>query len=102
MTTRHLTVKHWNEFQHYKDRNPPWIKLHRAVLDDYRFLALPDASKGHLMLLWLFASQNGGMVPYDIPFLERRLFIIGLNLDRLIADGFLLDAQDASTSRAGG
>lgn len=101
MRLRNLTVKHWNEFQHYKDRNPPWIKLHRAVLDDYRFLALPDASKCHLMLLWLFASQNGGMVPYDIPFLERRLFINELNLDRLIEDGFLIDTT-ASKVIAGG
>jgi hypothetical protein len=37
-----LTIKNWSEFQHYKDRNPPWIKLHRALLDDYAFAALPD------------------------------------------------------------
>lgn len=102
MTTRLLAVKNWNEFQHYKKRNPPWIKMHRAILDDYAFLALPDVSKGHLMLLWLFASQNNGMVPYDIPFLERKLFVSGLDLDRLIEAGFLIEAQVASTKRAGG
>jgi hypothetical protein len=33
---RYLRVKNWSEFQHYKDRNPPWIKLHRTLLDhDY-------------------------------------------------------------------
>jgi len=30
-----LAVKNFERFQHYKDRNPPWIKLHAAVLDDY-------------------------------------------------------------------
>jgi len=27
-----LRVKNWGKFQHYKDRNPPWIKLHRGLL----------------------------------------------------------------------
>ena len=100
--TRLLAVKNWNEFQHYKKRNPPWIKMHRAILDDYAFLSMPDVCKGHLMHLWLFASQNNGLVPYDIPFLERKLFVSGLDLDRLIEAGFLIDVQTASTMRAGG
>ena len=32
-----FSVKNWDEFQHYKDRNPPWIKLHNHLLDDYEF-----------------------------------------------------------------
>lgn len=95
MTPRQLSIKNWNTFQHYAKRNPPWIKLHRAILDDYAFCSLPDVSKGHLMLLWLFASQNNGMVPYDVPFLERKLFVTGLDLDRLIQAGFLTDAMPA-------
>jgi hypothetical protein len=57
----YLRVKNWTEFQHYKDRNPPWIKLHRTLLDDYEFSRLQDASKAHLMLIWLFASQKDGL-----------------------------------------
>jgi len=95
MTPRQLSIKNWNTFQHYAKRNPPWIKLHRAILDDYAFCSLPDVSKGHLILLWLFASQNNGMVPYDVPFLERKLFVTGLDLDRLIEAGFLTDAMPA-------
>jgi hypothetical protein len=59
----YLRVKNWAEFQHYKDRNPPWIKLHRALLDDYEFARLPDASKAHLVLIWLLASQSDGRIP---------------------------------------
>jgi hypothetical protein len=33
-----LTPKNWKSFQHYKDRAPAWIKLHKALLDDYNFL----------------------------------------------------------------
>lgn len=94
-----LTVKNWAEFQHYADRNPTWIKLHRALLDDYEFCALPDHAKGHLVLIWIFASQQGGRVPADPQFLTKKL---GLNravdLEQLVKSGFLISDgnQDAS------
>ena len=93
-----LTVKNWQQFQHYKDRNPPWIKLHRALLDDYDFASLPDAAKGQLMLIWIFASQNEGKIPHDAKFLERKLGLTEkCHLDELIKTGFLIPEQPAST-----
>ena len=97
-----LKVKNWETFQHYKHRNPPWIKLHRAILDDYAFCSLPDAAKAHLMLLWLYASQNNGLVPPDVPFLERKLSCSNLDLDSLVDAGFLIRQQGASNAPAGG
>src|SRR5512139_846058 len=52
-----LTPKNWSEFQHYKDRKPAWIKLHRSLLDDYEFACLPLASRALAPLLWLLASE---------------------------------------------
>lgn len=52
-----LTPKNWASFQHYKDRAPVWIKLHRSLLDDFAFSRLPDASKALAPLLWLLASE---------------------------------------------
>lgn len=89
-------IKNWKDFQHYGKRNPPWIKLHRALLDDYDFCALPDATKGHLMLLWLYASQNNGRVPADVPFLEKKLSVTGLDLGALVERGFLIPEGGAS------
>jgi hypothetical protein len=51
-------VKKWNEFQHYKDRNPTWIKLHKSFLDDYDFQCLPVASRALAPMLWLLASEH--------------------------------------------
>ena len=51
-------VRNWDKFQHYKDRTPPWIRLHRALLDDYEYHCLPDASKALAPCLWLLASEN--------------------------------------------
>lgn len=53
-----LRPKNWATFQHYKDRSPPWIKLHRAMLDDYDFSCLPLASKALAPLLWLLAAES--------------------------------------------
>lgn len=52
-----LKVKNWGQFQHYKDRSPPWIKLHKCLLDDRDFMSLPLASKAIAPLLWLLASE---------------------------------------------
>lgn len=102
MNTPHLTIKNWDKFQHYGKRNPPWIKLHRAILDDYSFCELPDAAKGHLVLLWLYASQNNGSVPHDVAFLERKLSIRSLNLELLIDHGFLVNPGAANVKLAKG
>ena len=52
-----LTPKNWHAFQHYNKRNPPWIKLHRALLDDYEFSQLPVESRALAPMLWLIASE---------------------------------------------
>lgn len=88
----YLRVKNWEEFQHYRDRSPPWIKLHRDLLRDYRFTCLQDASKLHLVLIWLLASQMDNMIPADEVFIKNQIGISGeLNLKELIDNGFLVD-----------
>lgn len=52
-----LTPKNWASFQHYSDRKPAWIKLHRGLLDDFAFSRLPVASRALAPLLWLIASE---------------------------------------------
>jgi hypothetical protein len=29
-----IRIKNWAQFQHFKDRKPPWVKLYRDLLDD--------------------------------------------------------------------
>jgi len=53
-----LIPKNWAVFQHYKDRNPPWIKLHREILNDRTYMTLPLASKALAPLMWLLASES--------------------------------------------
>jgi len=53
-----LQPKNWAVFQHYKDRCPPWIKLHRDLLNDRVFMRLPIASRALAPMLWLLASES--------------------------------------------
>jgi hypothetical protein len=62
MTTS-LRIKNWDSYQHYKHRTPPWIKLHRSLLDDMDYHACDPMAAKHLPLIWLIASENGGNLP---------------------------------------
>lgn len=53
-----VAPKSWGDFQHYKDRSPPWIKLHKTLLDNYEYQCLPVASRALAPMLWLLASDH--------------------------------------------
>jgi hypothetical protein len=72
--TKGLTPKNWADFQHYKDRSPVWIKLHRALLDNYEFHCLPVASRALAPMLWLLASEyEGGKITASVDAIAFRL-----------------------------
>ncbi len=69
-----LRIKNWSEFQHYKDRAPPWVKLHHSLLDNFEFHSLPVASKALAPMLWLLASENlDGSISDDLSKVAFRL-----------------------------
>ncbi len=69
-----LIVKNWSSFQHYKDRAPPWIKLHKGLLDNYEYQRLPIASRALAPMLWLLASESeDGSIEYDCDKIAFRL-----------------------------
>jgi hypothetical protein len=93
-----LRPKNWSEYQHYKDRNPPWIKLHRDLLNDRDFMCLPIASKAIAPLLWLLASEaKNGEFNADVVELAFRLRMttkeVNDGLKPLISKGFFVDAS---------
>lgn len=56
--TKMLKIKNWDSFQHYRDRNPPWIKLHRKLLNDREFFNLDGDCVKTLVLLWMLAAET--------------------------------------------
>jgi hypothetical protein len=91
-------VKGWEEFQHYKDRNPPWIKLHNQLLDDYDFEVLGDAAKGHLLCIWMLASRTNNDMMFDSKWIARKIGASSkVDLDLLLESGFI-ELQEAEHS----
>ena len=98
MTQVRLTPKNWKSFQHYKDRSPMWIKLHRGLLDNPDYFRLsPDAGKA-LPLLWLLASEKDGILP-EAPDVAFRLRIseelASTILAEMVTRKFFVDAAHA-------
>lgn len=93
-----ITPKGWSEFQHYKDRKPAWVKLHRDLLDNYDFHCLPIASKALAPCLWLLASEyEGGHIPADFGMIAFRLRMTEKDVEQalsaLIEKGFFIASK---------
>jgi hypothetical protein len=53
-----LRAKDWGTFQSYKDRSPPWIRLHKRLLDNYQFQKMSVEARALLPMLWLLVSED--------------------------------------------
>lgn len=104
MTTKWLTCRNWDYWQTYRrDRNaPPWIKVHRRVLQDMEWSMLTDSEKGQLVSMWVLAADRNGAIPNDARALQR---LLGLddppNLNKFMDLGFLTPSgrhDDASVA----
>jgi len=97
-------VKDWESHQHYKKRTPPWIKLHRGLLDDHHFHCLPVASKALAPMLWLLASESEGVVDVSPEFLSFRFRMsepeVVDAVNPLISRGWITPIDDASKALA--
>lgn len=94
-----LIPKNWEKFQHYKHRSPPWIKLHRDILDDFDWWSLPIASRAIAPCLWLLASceEDGEFdaTPEKLAFRFRMTEKeIQLAIKPLIEKGYFVSASD--------
>lgn len=88
---RFFCVKDFEKLQHYKNRNPQWVKLYYQILDDKDFISLQIESRHHLVMLFLVASRCGNVIPLDPKFLKK---VMRLDdepvLTELFKKGFLL------------
>jgi len=97
-----ISVKGWEKFQHYRHRSPPWIKLHKSLLDNYEWACLQTASKALAPCIWLLASEHVmGEIVISREALAHRLRISVKELDAALSDleryGFITCKHDASS-----
>jgi hypothetical protein len=101
-------LRNWEIVQHYKDRNPPGIKLHFELLSSEDWVVLADASRVLAVACMLIASRNSGLIRADAKgkqYLQRVAYLNSLpDFNPLIECGFLEPAStmlaDASALQA--
>jgi hypothetical protein len=71
--TEWIVIPNWDRFQHYRDRNPAWIKVYTELLDDTDYLDLTETQRAVLHGLWLMYAKSHRIVPTNTSKLSRRL-----------------------------
>jgi hypothetical protein len=68
-----IVIPSWERFQHYKDRDPNWIKNYTALLNDPDYLTLTAHQRGVLHGLWLIYASSHCRVRANTASLSRQL-----------------------------
>jgi hypothetical protein len=96
-----IVIAAWDKFQHYKDRDPPWVKLYRDLLTAESWVLGTDESRLVQVASMLLAARYRNATPLNYS-LFRKVASIDLSeakfraaIDHLAATGFLEIQGDA-------
>ena len=93
----YLAIRNWRKFQHYKDRNPPWIKFYVELIDSQNKLNdLPVATRYLFDRLLLLAAKENNAIPND-PELIAKLFRMEKERKGGVVAGLLAQLRHQST-----
>jgi hypothetical protein len=69
--SRSIAVITWERFQHYKDRNPPWIKLYGDMLTSEPWVLGTDTSRLVQVAITLLAARYQNATPYNFELIKK-------------------------------
>jgi hypothetical protein len=102
--TQYIRILNWEKMQHYKDRNPPWIKLHRELLTSETWVSSSNDDRVLAIAIMMLAADTGNLIPANPRYIQRRAYLDTLpDLSGLIALNFIEIIEkndDASTALA--
>lgn len=64
-------IRNWAKFQHYKDRNPPWIKLHYELMSSVDWVMADDQTRLLMVVCMMIASRHDGYVPNNPDYIQK-------------------------------
>jgi hypothetical protein len=73
VSERYIVIPKWEDFQHYSDRDPIWIKVYTRLLSDEAFLDLTFHQRGVLVSLWIEYARSGRQLRDNTLTLTRQL-----------------------------
>lgn len=57
-----IVIPNWRRFQHYRNRQPPWIKVYTELNSSDEWLALSLSARGLLVTCWLEYARSRGQL----------------------------------------
>lgn len=86
-----ITIPRWNTFQHYKHRDPIWLRLYTRLHSNDDYLDLTTHLRGVLLGLWIEYARSGCDLTVTTATLSRRLNakVTTADLQRLNQAGFI-------------
>ena len=85
-----IADKYYGRLSHYKNRTPPWIKIHNDFLEDYEFSKLTDQEKYHFIASMLLASRCNNKIVYDSDWVRQKFNARSkINLNLFLEKGFI-------------
>lgn len=66
-----ISICSWDRFQHYKDRDPPWVKLYRDMLTTESWVLGTDTSRLVQVASMLLAARYQNATPLNWPLLKK-------------------------------
>ena len=101
-----LIMNNWSSLQSYKDRKPPWIRLHKTLLDNFEFHGMSVNARALLPMLWLLASEHSdptsGIIESSIDKIAFRLRMskkdVVRGIEEIVIAGFIQQKQSCSES----
>ena len=70
-----LRICQWEKYQHYRDRNPPWIKLHQELVTSITWTLADNASRVLAIALMMLAAKTGNNIPADPEYVKRVTYL---------------------------
>lgn len=96
----HLCVKNWAKYQHYKDRNPPWVKLYLNIIVKYHADGTPnpvrtlgDAAWRLYLSLFCLAPRFDGYIPNDPQYIAAETGADASKLPELLQAGLIAECS---------
>ncbi len=73
MGDRWIIIPNWDRFQHYRNRDPAWIKVYPELLHKDEYLDLTATQRALLHGLWMEYAKSARKVPENTAKLSRQL-----------------------------
>lgn len=88
--SKFIRITNWENYQHYKDRDPTWVKLHRTMRNSRTWVKADDATKLLAICTMMLAADTGNKIPFDPDFIRQVCFLhTDPDFSKLVDLGFI-------------